>query len=205
MILACDVGGTKTDLALFEPVGATLRQVRRETYRSQGHSSLDEIVTSFVGLSPPRLEAAGFGVAGPVHAGLAKTTNLPWTVDGARLARVLGLDRVSLLNDVEAQAWSLLNLDAGEQIALQTGTPDPGNLAVIAAGTGLGCAALVRGEGPMRSLASEGGHADFSPVDEVEIELWRFLRPKYGHVSVERVVSGPGLFRIYCLAQCLFA
>ncbi|MEO7823737.1 MAG: glucokinase [Gemmatimonadaceae bacterium] len=197
MILACDVGGTKTDLALFESDGTTLRQVRRQTFRSQEHGALHEIVTLFMGQSPLRLEAAGFGVAGPVHAGHVKTTNLPWTVDGARLARVLGLGRVSLLNDVEAQAWSALRLTAGEQLALQAGTPDSGNIAVIAAGTGLGCAALIRGDGPVRSLASEGGHADFAPSDDAEIELLGFLRGQYGRVSVERVVSGPGLFKIY--------
>lgn len=198
MILACDVGGTKTDLALFEAVGTTLTQVRQETFRSRDHGTLHEIVAAFVGLgAPPRLTAAGFGVAGPVRAGQARTTNLPWTVDGARLAQMLGLARVSLLNDVEAQAWSVPWLGAGDQAAVHEGTSDPGNIAVIAAGTGLGYAALVRGDGPIRSLASEGGHADFSPGDETEIDLLRFLRERYGHVSVERAVSGPGLFKIY--------
>lgn len=198
MILACDAGGTKTDLALFDLVGRGLQLVRRETFRSQDYSSLNDIVSAFTDLGAPvRLAAAGFGVPGPVHAGQAKTTNLPWTVDGARLARTLELDRTSLLNDVEAQAWSVLELSDGDYVTLQRGIPDPGNIAVIAAGTGLGHSALVRGDGPTRSLASEGGHADFSPGNDVEIELLRFLQERYGHVSAERAVSGPGLFKIY--------
>ncbi len=197
MILACDVGGTKTDLALFERVGDTLRLFKREIFPSRNHESLDEIVAAFVGSNPPRLEAAGFGVAGPVRDGRVKTTNLPWIVEGARLAQILGLKRVSLLNDVEAQAWSLLHLDPGEQVVLQAGTSDSGNVAVFAPGTGLGCSALVLGGETIRSLASEGGHANFAPANELEIELWRFLRAKYPHVSAEIVISGPGLFHVY--------
>jgi glucokinase len=197
MILACDVGGTKTTLALVELGDGAWRVRRRERYRSREHASLDEIVASFVNPNPPRLTAAGFGIAGPVLGNQVKTTNLPWTVDGPRLARALALGRVSLLNDVEAQAWSVPRLGADEQLTLQPGRPDTGNIAVIAAGTGLGCAALVRGGGPVRSLASEGGHADFSPGDDTEVALLRFLQERYGHVSVERVVSGPGLVRIY--------
>ena len=197
MILACDVGGTKTNLALVEASSAGLQIVRLETYRSRQHASLDEIVATFVGSRPPRLEAAGFGIAGPVLAGRVETTNLPWRVDGARLARGLALGRVSLLNDVEAHAWSVLRLGEADRVTLQAGTPGSGNVAVVAAGTGLGFAALVRGEGPVRSIASEGGHADFAPGDDTEIELLRRLRRRFGHVSVERVVSGPGLFHVY--------
>jgi glucokinase len=197
MILACDVGGTKTDLALLKPGAGAWRVMRRASFRSQEHASLDEIVNAFVGTHPPQLVAAGFGIAGPIRADQVRTTNLPWTVDGPRLARALALEHVSLLNDVEAQAWSVPGLGADEQLSLQPGTPDGGNIAVISAGTGLGCAALVRGGGPVRSLASEGGHADFSPGDDTELALLRSLRAAFDHVSVERVVSGPGLSRIY--------
>ena len=197
MILACDAGSTKTNLALLETSGAGLRVVTLETYASRDHASLHEIVATFVGSHPARVEAAGFGIAGPVFMDHAIATNLPWTVDGRRLARVLGLPRVSLLNDVEAQAWSVLRLRPGDRLTVQTGTPAQGNIAVISPGTGLGFAALVRGDGGMCSLASEGGHADFSPSDDLEIELLRFLRQRFGHVSVERVLSGPGLSRIY--------
>lgn len=197
MILACDVGGTKTNLALLDGDAAGLRVSRVETFQSQAHGSLDEIVDAFVSGGRPQFKAAGFAVAGPALDGQARTTNLPWLIDGPRLARAVGLRRVSLLNDVEAQAWSVPILGAADHVALQSGTPGSGTVAVIAAGTGLGVAALVRGDGPARSLASEGGHADFSPGTDDEIELLRCLRQRYGHVSAERVVSGPGLFRIY--------
>ncbi len=227
-VLACDVGGTKTDLALLEPGEHGLEVVRRATYASREHASLDEIVASFVGPRPGRLAAAGFGVPGHVLGDRGTATNLPWSVDGAGLARALGLLRVSLLNDVEALAWAVPTLSPSEQISLQSGAAPPGGasggapggaldgapggaldgapggggdaagtMAVIAAGTGLGYAALVRGAGEQRSLASEGGHADFSPVDDVEIDLLRSLQRRFGHVSVERVVSGPGLYRMY--------
>ena len=207
-ILACDVGGTKTDLALLEPGEHGLAVVRRATYPSRDHAALDEIVADFIGTRPGRLAAAGFGVPGHVLGDRGTATNLPWSVEGARLARALGLPRVSLLNDVEALAWAVPSLAPSDQVTLQPGAASPcgatdgvgrttGTLAVIAAGTGLGYAALVRGLGAQRSLASEGGHADFSPVDDVEIDLLRSLQRRFGHVSVERVVSGPGLFRMY--------
>ncbi|MBW6455675.1 MAG: glucokinase [Trueperaceae bacterium] len=201
MILACDVGGTKTDLALLQPGPDGMEVARRATYVSREHAALVDIVVDFVGERPPRLEAAGFGIAGPVVGDRARTTNLPWHVDGARLARAVGLPRVSLLNDVEAQAWAVPLLGEHDRVTLQAGDPagdgPPGTVAVIAAGTGLGYAALLRGEGAARSLASEGGHADFSPVDELEAGLLRALRRDFGRVSVERVVSGPGVHRIY--------
>ena len=207
-ILACDVGGTKTDLALLEPGEHGLAVVRRATYPSRDHAALDEIVADFIGTRPGRLAAAGFGVPGHVLGDRGTATNLPWSVEGARLARALGLPRVSLLNDVEGLAWAVPSLAPSDQVTLQPGAASPcgatdgvgrttGTLAVIAAGTGLGYAALVRGLGAQRSLASEGGHADFSPVDDVEIDLLRSLQRRFGHVSVERVVSGPGLFRMY--------
>ena len=207
-VLACDVGGTKTDVALLEPAERGLAVVRRATYASRDHGSIDEIVADFVGPRPVRLAAAGFGVPGHVVGQRGTATNLPWSVDGTGLARALGLPRVSLLNDVEAQAWAVPTLSPDDQVTLQVGAAPPsgalaedgdtaGTMAVIAAGTGLGYAALLRDSGAQRSLASEGGHADFSPVDDVEIELMRSLQRRFGHVSAERVVSGPGLFRMY--------
>ncbi len=197
MVLACDAGGTKTNLALFEGMGCALELVRLETYRSQDHRSLEEIVTRFLGDPTPRLEAAGFGVPGPVVAGRVHTTNLPWVVDGGRLAQLVGLPSVALLNDLEGHAWAVERLAPADVVILQDGPPAPGNVAVIAAGTGLGLSALVRGPTATLSLASEGGHADFAPGDELETELLRRLRARFGHVSVERVLSGPGLLEIY--------
>jgi glucokinase len=130
--------------------------------------------------------------------GRVRTTNLPWTVDAAALARKLGLPGVGLLNDLEANAWAVEWLPPGDLSPIQEGAPGAaGNVAVMAAGTGLGEAALVRGGGTTVSLASEGGHADFAPRQDVEVELLRHLRAKFGHVSYERVVSGPGLLNVY--------
>jgi len=197
MILACDVGGTKTNVALLESNGAVLEIVRLESYRSREHASLDEIVDAFVGAEAVPLEAAGFGVAGPVIAGRAVTTNLPWHIDAQRLADRLGLPAAALLNDVEAHAWAVDWLVEGDLSTLQPGSSTAGNVAVVAAGTGFGVSALVRSAGTSVSLASEGGHADFAARTSLEADLLGFLRSRFGHVSVERVLSGPGLVHLH--------
>lgn len=197
MILACDVGGTKTNVALLQPGTNGFSVARLETYSSRQHASLNEIIADFLGTEPPPLDAAGFGVAGPVMHNRVVTTNLPWTVEGSELSQLLKLPSVSLLNDVEVFAWAVPDLGSDAHVSVQTGQADAGNLAVIAAGSGLGMSALLRGEGPVRSLASEGGHADFAPIDDIEIELLRFLRQRFGRVSAERILSGPGLVNVY--------
>ncbi len=197
MILACDVGGTKTNVALLAPGATGLTVTRLETYSSRQYTSLTSIITHFLGPTPPALLAAGFGVAGPVLDNRVATTNLPWMIDGAELSQQLKLSEVALLNDVEVIAWGVPELDPSEHLPLQSGPADRGNLAVIAAGSGLGMSALLRGDGPVRSLASEGGHVDFAPIDDTEIELLRYLRQRFGRVSAERVLSGPGLVNVY--------
>jgi len=197
MILACDVGGTKTNVALLESNGAVLEIVRLESYRSREHASLDEIVDAFVGAEAVPLEAAGFGVAGPVIAGRAVTTNLPWHIDAQRLADRLGLPAAALLNDVEAHAWAVDRLVDADLLTLQLGPSGVGNVAVVAAGTGFGVSALLRSTGTAVSLASEGGHADFAARSALEADLLAFLRSRFGRVSVERVLSGPGLVHLY--------
>lgn len=197
MILACDVGGTKTNVALLDPGPTGWQVARLQTFQSRAYRSLNDIISAFVGADPLPLEAAGFGVAGPVIDYRVVTTNLPWTVEGAQLASLLSLPRVSLLNDLEVFAWALPELGPNAQLAVQDGRADAGNLAVIAAGSGLGMSALLRGSGPVRSLASEGGHADYAPIDDLEVDLLRFLRERHGRVSSERVLSGPGLVNIY--------
>ena len=197
MILACDVGGTKTNVALLESRGGALEIVRLETFQSREHDSLDEILTVFLRGDALPLESAGFGVAGPVIGGRASTTNLPWSIDARRLADRLGLPSVALLNDVEAIAWAVDSLPGEDLLTLQPGLPEVGNVAVVAAGTGLGVSALVRSAGIMVSLASEGGHADFAARSDLEVDLLAFLRSRHGHVSVERVLSGPGLVSIH--------
>ena len=184
VILACDVGGTKTNVALLEPAGSSLAIARFESFRSRDHATLDDILVAFAGGHALSLDAAGFGVAGPVIGGRAVTTNLPWEIDARRLAERLGLPAASLLNDVEAHAWSVDRLAPTALLTLQEGAPADGTVAVIAAGTGIGFSALV-GSGTSRvSMASEGG-------------LLAFLRDRHGQVSVERVLSGPGLVNVY--------
>ena len=196
-ILACDVGGTKTNLALLEERQGGMAFVRRGTYRSREHATLDEILAAFLGPRPLRLRAAGFGVAGPVIDWRVITTNLPWRIDARALATALDLPEVALLNDVEAHAWAAERLMDDDFATLQVGVAEPGNVAVIAAGTGLGMAALVRSRGLIVSLASEGGHADFAPRTEAQDGLVRALRARFGQASVERVVSGAGLVNVY--------
>ena len=197
MILACDVGGTKTNVALLEPAGSSLTIARFESFRSRDHATLDDILVAFAGGHALSLDAAGFGVAGPVIGGRAVTTNLPWEIDARRLAERLGLPAASLLNDVEAHAWSVDRLAPTALLTLQEGAPADGTVAVIAAGTGIGFSALV-GSGTSRvSMASEGGHADFAARSPLEGGLLAFLRDRHGQVSVERVLSGPGLVNVY--------
>jgi glucokinase len=202
MILAGDIGGTKTVLALFERSGEDLKSVRESTFPSRDHGTFEEILREFLGASPDqRPEAACFGVAGAVLDGRVQTTNLPWTLEEEALGAAIGGGKVTLLNDLEAAAYGTLHLSLEEKHVLNPGTSrrKRGNIAVIAAGTGLGEAILFFDGDKYQPIASEGGHCDFSPRSDVEVDLWKYLRAKFnGHVSYERVLSGPGLFNVYC-------
>jgi len=198
VILAADLGGTKCVMALCEP--GSLETVREHVYKCAEHGSLEEIVAHFLAApTPALLTGACFAVAGMVEGRRAKITNLPWTIDADQLAAQLGGVSVSLLNDLQATALGTLVLGADQVATLQQGTrPEHGTIAVIAPGTGLGEAMLVSDGKMYRALPSEGGHADFAPTSEDEIELLRFLRRKYGHhVSNERVLCGNGLGDLY--------
>lgn len=198
MILAGDIGGTKTVIGLLEEAGDRLRAVREETFPSKSHGALEEILDRFLGGGArPALLAACFGVAGPVVEGRSKTTNLPWELDELKLADALRIPRVKLLNDLEAAAYGMLHLDPTDLCGLQPGLKRKGNIAVIAAGTGLGEAILYWDGERHHPLASEGGHADFAPQTDLEIQLLAYLQREFGHVSYERVLSGPGFFNIY--------
>jgi glucokinase len=198
VILAGDVGATHTRLGWFDVQGGALAAGAARTYPSHGHAGLEEIVTTFLREAPGRLEHACFGVAGPVRDGRVEATNLPWIVDAGALAQRLGLERVLVVNDLEANASGLEALADGDFAVLQPGRPIPtGNAAVISAGTGLGEAGLVWDGRRHRPVASEGGHADWAPQDDIQGALWRFLAAEVGHVSVERVLSGPGLHNVY--------
>jgi glucokinase len=206
MILAGDVGGTKTILALLAPPAATpprasasaLAVVHEATLASQEFATFEEAVRTFLAGAPAvPVGVACFGVAGPVVEGRSVTTNLPWELDERRLAAALGARHVRLLNDLEATGHGVLELRASALETLQAGVPRTGNLAIIAAGTGLGEALLVWDGRRHVVVASEGGHASFAPRTELEGELLRFLRKDLGHVSYERVLSGPGLLNVY--------
>lgn len=198
MILAGDIGGTKTNLGLFEAAGGALTSRNQQSFRSNRYQGLEAIVDEFLSAAAqPAVSAACFGVAGPVVDGRSVTPNLPWVVESATLARRLGLDSVALINDLEATAHGIGELKPEEFATLNEGSPEIGNAALIAAGTGLGSASLFWDGKKHVPSASEGGHMDFAPRDQLEARLLAYLMDKHGHVSVERVLSGPGLFNIY--------
>jgi len=197
VILAGDVGGTKTLLALFDDSPGGLATVREETYPSRDFRSLEDVFGKFLIRQPPlALRAACFAVAGPVIDGRIKTVNLPWEVDERSLAGTLRT-RVKLLNDLEGAAHGLPSLQTEELEVLQSGVKRGGNMALIAAGTGLGEAIVVREGERYHVVGTEGGHADFAPRTDLEAALLGSLRKEYGHVSYERILSGPGLLNIY--------
>lgn len=197
MILAGDIGGTKTHLALFD--GDPRTPAALETFHSRDHGGLDEMVRAFLAAHPAEVERACFGVAGPVRDGsCVETTNLAWPVSGPSLARALGIERVGLLNDLEANAWGIAALGAQDFAILNEGDPGArGNAAVISAGTGLGQAGLYWDGERHRPFATEGGHADFAPRSDEQVELYRFLAAELGHVSYERVCSGIGIVNLF--------
>lgn len=201
MILAGDIGGTKTALALFETDGNRLRKVRDARFPSRDHSTFDEILQEFLGdQGRAKVEAACFGIAGAILDGRVHTTNLPWTIEQASLADILDCPSTFLLNDLEASAYAMPHMHLDQMHILNSGVSrlERGHIAVIAAGTGLGEAMLVWSGDDYQPLASEGGHVDFAPQSDLEDALLRYLRTIFnGHVSYERILSGPGLFNIY--------
>jgi glucokinase len=197
VILAGDVGGTNTRLALYEPGAPARRPARQWRGASGDYPSLEALLAEFLDGGPPPA-AAAFGIAGPVVDGRCEATNLAWWVDSRALGAALGIPRVVLLNDLAATGVGLGALGDGELEVLQRGAPRDGNRALIAAGTGLGESVLLPDRfGGWRPMASEGGHSDFGPRDPLEDELLVWLRARYGRVSWERVLSGPGLADLY--------
>jgi glucokinase len=198
LILAGDIGGSSTRLGYFDTAGGSPVPIVEDRFFSRDAGSLDEIVARFAGTHGLKAQRACFGIAGPVRQGTAKTPNLPWSVDSAILASILGLEDVLLINDLEANAYGIDTLCAEDFAVLNAGTPDPtGIRAVISAGTGLGEVLSYWDGSVHRPLPSEGGHADFAPRNKLETELLLHLRTEHGRVSTERIVSGPGLYNIY--------
>jgi glucokinase len=202
-LLAGDIGGTKTYLALFERrEDGSLVEIEGATYTSVSFPGLAPMVELFRGQQAPSVDAAAFGVAGPVFDGQCRATNLPWRLDERVLQAELGIPRLRLINDFHAAALGILALPPEDVEVLQDRPADPdGLIAILGAGTGLG-EAIVLPAGPGRGsqarvLVSEGGHCDFAPRNELEIDLLRHLMRRHERVSYERVLSGPGLVAIY--------
>jgi glucokinase len=224
MILAGDIGGTKTNLALYDWTTERTEPLRLESFHSRDYKSLEDVLIEFLApdspaivpegsetaeagaapgdqpsLQPMKLAAACFGIAGPVVDNHSHTTNMPWVVYGEVIAKQFGIPRVHLINDLEATAYGTLLLRPDEIEVINAGVPPKNRhaLAIIAAGTGLGETILFWDGKSYRPIPSEGGHTDFAPNNDNEIELLRYLRSQYLHVSYERVLSGPGLHAIY--------
>jgi len=201
MLLAGDIGGTKTLLGLFEPAPDRPVSVEVGEFTTLDYDDLVPMIREFLkasGVEPSRVRAATFGVAGAVTDQVARLTNVPWLVDAAALSQAGGLSRVHLLNDLEAMAHSVPVLEPQELSVLQQGVAPPGgNAAVIAAGTGLGQALLHNIDGHFVPSPTEAGHADWAARTSREIAMLTALTRVYGRASVEHVVSGPGLVNIY--------
>ena len=198
VILAADVGGTKSYLSVFEPDESGFEPLVERRYRSTDFPGVPELLEFFVrdaGCQPTRVV---LGVPGPVRHPPVKPVNLPWVIDPVSIGQTLGLSEVYLLNDLEATAYGTLALQPHDLVQLNAGVPDDtGNRAVIAAGTGLGEGGLSWTGDRYKAISSEGGHASFAPGTDLEAELWKWVFAQFGHVSWERVVSGPGLGLLY--------
>jgi glucokinase len=197
MILAGDIGGTKTHLAFFKEKEKR-KWVIDAKYKSSKYENLSHIVKEFLAAHPEyKVERACFGIAGPVQEGVCRATNLPWVVDAKIIAQENGIPAVSLINDLEANAYGMNNLGEEEFYILNEGKLNRGNGALIAAGTGLGEAGLFWNGKQHIPFACEGGHCSFSPENELEIKLLKYLHKQFDHVSFERILSGPGIYNIY--------
>lgn len=191
MILAGDIGGTNTRLAFFEQGEI----VHEEKFPSKNFHNLEDIVHRF--LNGKKVKTACFGLAGTIHNGKCKTTNLPWIIDSKQIEKSLHIPKVHLLNDLEANAYGIQALSPEEFFTLQEGIAQKGSCALVSAGTGLGEANLFWDGNKHIPVASEGGHSDFAPRDLLETELLLYLKKKFDHVSYERVVSGPGIYSLF--------
>ncbi len=202
MLLAGDVGGTKTELAIVSGQMGPRSPLVEETFSSADYPNLDALVGDFLMQADVRVERAVFGVAGPVIAGQATITNLPWVVEEAQLEKDLGISEVHLLNDLTATAYAVPYLDPEDLHTLSSGEPDQqGAIAIVAPGTGLGQAFLTWDGTRYRAYSSEGGHTDFAPSTPQQLELLRYLLEHFDHVSWERVCSGRGLPHIYAFLK----
>jgi glucokinase len=197
MILAGDIGGTNARLAYFQSQNGDLHLVTERIFPSREYKEFGDVVSRFIQDSATRPDVACFGIAGPVRNGRVETSNLPWIIEQSRLSRQIKLPATLLINDLEATAWGIGGLSPQDLTPLNQVAQSVGNQAVIAPGTGLGEAGLFWNGSQHQVFACEGGHCDFAPQGKLQMELLQFLASRYGHVSYERVLSGPGLVNVY--------
>ena len=197
LVLAGDVGATKTNLALFKMNQKNAKVLKEGNYKSQKYKSITEITSNFLE-GQPQPAACCIGVAGPVFDGKVKLTNLSWEMDSKEIAKQMGLAKIHLINDLEATAYGLAMLGNEDTVTVHKGSDTPsGNAAIIAPGTGLGEAGIYFDGKIYHPFATEGGHCDFASRDKLDFELYEYLQNKFGHVSYERVICGPGILNIY--------
>jgi glucokinase len=198
MLLAGDIGGSKADLALYEPRDDATRPRFEATFKSAQFDRLEDIVWAFLASTGARAEYAAFGLAGPIVGGMASITNLAWEIHQDQLNETLGLKKTYMLNDIEAIAYAIPNLSLTDLHPIHEGEAiEHGNMAIVAPGTGLGEAFLTWDGKGYGVHPTEGGHTDFAPIDELQAQLLLFLLKEYSHISYERVCSGIGLPNIY--------
>lgn len=209
-VLAGDIGGTKTILEVFDQTVFAQGRLKRgpyiaevqQVYASKDYPTFESLVSSFVNEHMIRCDRACFGIAGPVTKHQARTTNLPWIIEAASVQKILGGASVSLLNDVQANAYGVLCLSDSDISVIHPGQEiEEGNIAIISPGTGLGEAGIIWSNSQYQAFASEGGHSTFAPQNALQYELANDLDKQFGHVSWERVLSGPGLVNIYAFLK----
>ncbi len=202
MLVAGDIGGTKTRLAIVSAENGPRAPLAEKTFQCADYENLEDLLAEFFASSGLHAEQACLGVAGPVLSGRARVTNLPWEINAGDLQDRLGLERVELINDLVATAHAVPRLQAADLETLNPGKSDPaGAIAVLAPGTGLGEAYITREGVHYLAHASEGGHADFAPGDELQMDLLRYLQKRIEHVSYEWICSGMGLPNIYAFLK----
>lgn len=198
MFLIGDIGGTKTNIAVLETLTNGFKPLYEKSFPSKDYDSLRTIVKKVVDENKFRIVHACFGVAGPIKDGKCDATNLPWLVDSKKIAEVLNIDSVSLLNDLQAAAYGIESLEEKDVFVLNKGNPQrDGNKCLLSAGTGLGESIIFWDGKKYKPSPSEGGHSDFAPRNKIEIKLLNYLINKYGRISYERILSGPGLLNVY--------
>ncbi|PKD16244.1 glucokinase [Salegentibacter salinarum] len=197
LLLAADIGGTNARFAIFNFENGNLSLVRENSYKTKEYYSFKELVIKFCGNDTLKIKSVCIGAAGPVKDGKVLGTNFTWEIDKKDIIDITKNSSIRIINDLEATAYGLKNIESSHFTEIKSGSSDSGNLAILSPGTGLGEAGIFWDGNKYHPIASEGGHCEFSPRNELDIELWRYLHYKYDHVSWERVISGPGIINIY--------